>query len=276
MNAKQIESRFREIGARLKVREIPSRWRQGERQWFSPVDYAVDIQRDRHGEFFEFRLPTHLADVVETTVLQVEPKQRHLLLLVRKTEDEPKLDRFLCGHDEREWFVAAVPGGASSVRQAMDRLQPEPVREAIARHDVSSRKRYARKNRAFRRQGEWFFVPEPSLVVDEKLVLRNEPLRRGAGKPHLVEQLFRTGGEVVRVCAKHPNGITNDAYRALLKTNPKAAHWDWRVMRRNPGVYARGTVRHSDHATILLACWHRVLMNTESESRTMANVAFLD
>jgi hypothetical protein len=47
-------------------------------------------------------------------------------------------------------------------------------------------------------------------------------------------------------------------------------------MRRNPGVYARGTVRHSDHATITLPFWHRVIMNTETQSRTMANVAFLD
>ena len=63
---------------------------------------------------------------------------------------------------------------------------------------------------------------------------------------------------------------------ALLRVNPKAVRWGWRVMRRNPGVYARGTVRHSDHDTITLSFWHRVVMNTETQSRTMANVAFLD
>ena len=47
-------------------------------------------------------------------------------------------------------------------------------------------------------------------------------------------------------------------------------------MRRNPGVFARGKVSHSDHATITLPFWHRVLMNTETQSRTMANVAFQD
>jgi hypothetical protein len=97
-----------------------------------------------------------------------------LLLAVRKTGGQPTLDRFLCGHDEREWFVAAVPGGASSVRQAMDALQPQEVRAALTRNQVSPRKRYARKNRAFRRQGEWFIVPEPSVAVDERIVLRNE------------------------------------------------------------------------------------------------------
>jgi hypothetical protein len=272
MNANQIESKFAEMGARLKVREIPARLNR----WNSNADYAVDIQRDGKGEFFELRVPVHLRDDLEVSVMQSEPKQRHLLLFVRKPGDTPQLDRFLCGHDEREWFVAAVPGGASSVRQAMDALQPAGVRDALTRNHVSSRKRYARKNRAFRRQGEWFFVPEPAFVADEKLILRNEPLRRGAGKPHIVEQLFRTGGETVHVCRQHPNGILPKEYRELLRANPKAANWGWTVMRRNPGVYARGTVRHSDHATITLPFWHRVLMNTETESRTMANVAFLD
>jgi len=276
MNAKQIESRFSEMGARLKVREIPSRWTMGDRQWLDPLDYAVDIQRDRVGEFFELRVPTHLSDAVEATVLQCEPQQRHLLLLVRKTAEKPQLDRFLCGHDEREWFVAAVPGGASSVRQAMERLQPRLVRQAVARNNVSSRKRFARKNRAFRRQGEWFFVPEPSLVVNEKFVLRNEPLRRGAGKPHLVEQLHRAGGDLVHTCTKHPNGLNSEEYHEVMRVEPMAPYWGWQVMRRNASVYARGTVRHSDHATITLPCWHRVLMNTENRSRTMRHVAFLD
>ncbi len=47
-------------------------------------------------------------------------------------------------------------------------------------------------------------------------------------------------------------------------------------MKRNPKAYARGTVRHSDHKTITLPCWHEVLMNTENESRTMSKIAFLD
>src|SRR6058998_1133729 len=229
MNAKHIESRFAAMGARLKVREIASRWQMGNRKWIDPVNYAVDIRRDRDGEFFELRVPRHLSETVEATVLQSEPKQRHLLLLIRKTDDKPQLDRFLCGHDEREWFVAAVPGGASSVHQAMDALQPSVVRAALARGGVSSRKRYGRKNRAFRRQGEWFFVPEPSFVVNDTLVLRNEPLRRGAGKPHIVEQLYRSGGETVHVCGRHSNGVTPDEYRSILQRNPDAACWGWQV-----------------------------------------------
>jgi len=276
MNANQLENKFAAIGARMKVREVPSRWRQGDRSWVSPKDFAMDLRRDSNGQFFELRVPTHLSESLEISVMQAKPEERHLLLAVRNTAGEPQLDRFLCGHDEREWFVAAVPGGASSVRQAMDALQPESVRQALARSHVSSRKRYSRKNRAFRRQGEWFFVPESSLVVDEKLILRNEPLRRGAGKPHMVEELSRTGGETVHVCRRHPKGVTPKHYRSILQRTPDAARWGWQVMLRNPGVYARGTVRHSDHETIALPLWHRVVMNTETQSRTMARVAFLD
>src|SRR5258705_9110654 len=125
MNAKHIESRFAAMGARLKVREVSVRWDGSTR------NYAMDIRRDRHGAFFELRVPTHLSETVEATVLQSEPKQR-------KTDEKPQLDRFLCGHDERNWFVAAVPGAASSVRQAMDALQPKDVRDALARDRVSS------------------------------------------------------------------------------------------------------------------------------------------
>ena len=276
MNAIQLESKFAAMGARMKVREIPSRWRQGDRSWTEPRDFAMDLRRDNNGQFFELRVPTHLSASLEISVMQALPDQRHLLLAVRNTREKNQLDRFLCGHDEREWFVAAVPGGASSVRQAMDALQPQGVREALTRNPVSSRKRYSHKNRAFRRQGEWFFVPEPSLVVNEALILHNEPLRRGGGKPHMVDQLYRTGGETVYVTKRFPNGLTPPEYRAMLLNNPNAKRWGWREMRRNPGVYVRGAVRHSDHETITLSFWHRVLMNTETQSRTMSRVAFLD
>jgi len=276
MKAKHIESKFASMGARLKVREVPSRWQRRDQQWSDPKDYAVDIQRDGRGQFFELRVPTHLRESLDVSVMQTEPKQRHLLLMVRKLADQPRLDRFLCGHDEREWFVAAVPGGASSVRQAFEALQPNDVQEALSRTPVSSKKRFARKNRVFRRQGEWFFVPEPALKVADALILRNEPLRRGAGKPHFVDQLVRLGGQTVYVCGQHPNGVLEKQYRRILKANPQARQWAWRVMRRDPRVYARGSVRHSDHATIMLPFWHRVFMNTETQSQTMANVAFLD
>ena len=47
-------------------------------------------------------------------------------------------------------------------------------------------------------------------------------------------------------------------------------------MVRDPELYAKGSVRHPDHNTIVLPYWHRVLMNTEQRARAMRHVAFLD
>ena len=65
-------------------------------------------------------------------------------------------------------------------------------------------------------------------------------------------------------------------YKGILAGSPKANGWGWRTMRRNPGVYVKGRIRHADHATITLHGWHQVLMNTEGESKAMRNVASLD
>ena len=50
----------------------------------------------------------------------------------------------------------------------------------------------------------------------------------------------------------------------------------YRMMTRDPELFARGTVRHPDHATITLHGWHRVVMNTENRASAMRHVAFLD
>ena len=98
--------------------------------------------------------------------------------------------KYLCGHDERHWFVAGIPESApvGTVRQAKEALQPREVQNAVARRHVSGKARNRRKNAAFVRQGEWFFLPVADMTVDESLVLTNEPLRRGnGGKPHWAE-----------------------------------------------------------------------------------------
>src|SRR5262249_15114444 len=141
-------------------------------------DFAVDIQSDRRGQFFELRVPEQLRQSLDLEVLQADSRERHLLLFVRPAEGEA--GRFLCGHDEREWFVAVVPGGASSVAQAKDALKPRIVRARENELEIPTRLRDRRKNAAFRRQGEWFFVSAPSWGrdrINEKAVLHNEPLR---------------------------------------------------------------------------------------------------
>ena len=269
MDTTDLLTKFARIGARIKVADRPSR-----RSRVPMGVISLDIQADRNGEFFEVVSPGGSSP--EVAVLDVQPTDRHLLLMVREGGEKHK---FLCGHDERHWFVAAVPETApvGTVRQAKEALKPAEVQTAQASHGLRAEARNRRKNAAYRRQGEWFFLPVPSFSVDESLVLRDEPLRRGnGGKPHWVEFCYRTGGETVYVCTRHPNGVTTVQHQKILAANPKAKGWGWLAMRRNPGVYVRGSVRHADHKTIVLHGWHRVLMNTEGQSRAMRNVAFLD
>ena len=236
-------------------------------------EYSLDVQTDRRGEHFVLSVPPEQEDMLETSVLQARPAEKHLLLMVR---GEDRIDRFLCGHDEREWFVAAVPGAVSTVADAMESLKPAEVRRAQERAKLDGKERKRRKNRAFRRQGEWFFLPRPEVRLDDRVMLTWEPIARSGGKPHMVQFLVRTGGELRYVCQKHPDGVGAAAYQRLLQTNPKAKAWGWQVRRVNPGVFAKGEVRHPDHKTIVLHEWHEVLMNTEHQSHTMRNVAFID
>lgn len=268
MNSKTIAKQFAQMGARFRV----VRPGDGSRR-FSRSDYALDIVSDKWGQLFELQLSAEREAEFGIDVLQSDRHDRHLLMLVKTPSGN---DRYLCGHDEREWFVAAVPGGASSVVQAKLALLPPQVRDAADHAHLNQRQRTRRHNRAFIRQGEWFFVPAPGLYVEKSQILHNEPIRRGAGKPHMIAEVFRTGGDRVRVCSRHPNGISEREYQAIISRDPSAARWGWQVRYRDAGVYARGTVRHSDHATITLRDWHRVWMNTETTTRTMANVAFLD
>lgn len=92
----------------------------------------------------------------------------------------------------------------------------------------------------------------------------------------MVEYLYRSGGEVVYVCNKRPNGITQAQFNTLLSRTPDARNWSWQTLRRNPSVYVKGRIRHADHATIELHDWHQVLMNTETQAAAMRHVAFLD
>ena len=47
-----------------------------------------------------------------------------------------------------------------------------------------------------------------------------------------------------------------------------------RELRRDVGVHVRGRIRHPDHATITLHGWHRVVLNTEGQSRGHAELSW--
>jgi hypothetical protein len=271
MDKKLIEEKFRRVGARVRVTETPI------------GRLTVDVKRDGKGEYFDLKVARQTINGAGVWVdaIDVRPRERHLLLMAADDAGGAPAksggkQKFLCGHDERSWFVAAVPEKrpAANVREAFDALKPVDVQQALSRFKVRNRDRNLRRNEAFVRQGEWFFLPRPDVIVPDALVLRNEPIRRGNGKPHWVEFLSRTRGEVVYV-NREGEAMTDWQYQRRLKELPRLkGHWT--VQRRNMRVLAKGRVSHPDHKTIVLPCWHEVVMNTESQSVAMRWVAFID
>ena len=263
----QIVRGFIQMGARVKLDCVASRV-------IGSHSFRIDVERDNMGELFTIR---HANDV-RLQVLDVRENDRHLLLFAlgkRGKRMSEQRSFFLCGHDERAWFAAAVPESRSlaSVQDAKDALKPDAVWESMRKHDVPMEQRDRRWTKAFVRQGEWFFLPRPDLKVLPKNILANEPIQRGGGKPHLCAELFRIGGENVMVSDKYPNGITPFAYFYLPKEEQAGR---WRTMTRDALVYVRGAVSHPDHDTIHLPFWHEVVMNTEHQAASRRNLAFLD
>lgn len=269
-------AKFGQIGARAKVGDLQRSLASS--RGMGTQDIRLDVLKDGRGTFFDIRGGKD----VDFQVLDVQPQIRHLLLMARTPGKDPRQPdhkgKFLLGRDERDWFVAAVPDSVevsvSSVKTAMEALKPRVVRTEVARKRVASKKANKRKNDGFKRQGEWFFLSRPDLKVDPMLILKNEPLQRGRSKPHRAEFLYREGGTTVYVNRTYPNGLSKEAYARLLPEERKRGAF--RTMMRNPRVYVRGKIRHVDHHTLTLDCWHEVHPNTEAQAAAMKGVAFLD
>lgn len=265
MNA--IEKQFAKIGARVRVGNSRNPWRRRDEYALS-----IDVRRDKHGEYFDILKGNEVVLNIPHTL----PDARHLVL---SAKDNDGSHQFLCGHDERHWFVAAVPEStpASGVVSAMEALKPTEIALRQDRAKMKAKKRNKRHNEVFIRQGEWFFVPEPNFNPGKTPILAHEPLTRGRGsKPHMVDELVRFGGEQVYVSYLYPNGLPASEHNKLLKEDPEYRKVNANPMVKDPTVYVRGRIRHPDHKTIRLDGWHRVFMNTEAQSRAMRNVAFLD
>src|SRR5215468_3090486 len=146
MDIELLKRHFAGIGARVKVAEVKV-VRSGIVRM--RVDAGINIRADAQGEFFDIKIDSE--DPREYRVIDLRPEQRHLLLL-----SENDKAKFLCGFDERHWFVCAVPGaGVTNVRTAMDALQPPEVQQAVRRRVKRAKDRRRRHNEAFVRQGEW-------------------------------------------------------------------------------------------------------------------------
>ena len=271
-----LKEKFRKIGARVDIAFVESNRRRGFATITNPPA-SLNILNDKEGEFFQINIRRDVSDTIDLSVLEVLPKDKHLVLLARQIDEDGNViskNHFLCGQDERHFFVASV-GKVSTVVAAKESLKPNEILSQET--GLKKEKRHRRKTRVFKRQGEWFFLPA-DLRPDPVFIRRDELLVRNTGsKAHIAEFAYRTGGENVKVCREYPNGLTQEEYKTLIEDNPNAKFLHWRDMKRNASVYVKGKIRHADHATVTLNSWHRVLMNTESFSESVAvTVAFLD
>lgn len=266
-----IEKQFARIGARVKLNTLAS---ESERHWLTVgPPTSVSVQTDGKGEYFDLMVDLRQVNV---EVIDVQEKVRHLLLLARSVDGSRK-DKFVCGHGERWLFVAAIPdvAGVSGVRTALEALKPPEVLAAQRRVALRPDRRQTRRNAAFVRQGEWFFVPAPEFEPKREVIYRNEPLRRGGGKSHKAQELVRVRGVAVYWAARFPKGVTEEQRREYEVNNPNEKI-RWSPMRRYPDIYVRGRVSHADHKTIVLPNWHRAHLNMEGQSRAVAHGVFLD
>lgn len=253
MSTETIERRFAEMGARVSVRD-------------GGPNPSLNVLRDKKGEFFTITADPEAG----LHVVNIDAKDRHLLLVVGDGNDKSK---FLCGHDERHWFVAAIPESVPNVTtvvKAKEALQPVSLQNSIKK--IRKKSRLRRRNAAYARQGEWFFTPIPEFDPPSNLIHRNEPITRGRGKPHIVEFLVRDPGATVYVFGGRT--ISQEQFSMLSPSERKANPWSARTS--VAAAYAKGKVSHPDHATINLSCWHRIEMNTEQRARAMSHVSFID
>jgi hypothetical protein len=275
-----LERQFGYIGARARLERWAApagpRWvgkivgrKYVKTRWEPPKPVSsVDIRRDRRGEYFLLTLP----DSASSTVLNTDHRRRHLLLLVNHDGEK---SRYLCGHDERHWFAAAIPEdepGVVDVETALRALMPAWVRNRLDR--LRSRQRHRRRNPSYVRQGEWFFVPTPDLRPASITVRRREPLWRGRGKSHVMEFAHERGGTVVYRRRGSDEELTQTDFDAL----PQAVRSDptWHQFRRGMDLYAMGRITHPDHATVVLHGWHEVFVNTEWRAKARQHLRFLD
>lgn len=253
----EIIDKFEKIGASAKVRDLSD-------NRFNENDFEIDIVSVKGREMFDIAVKANSEN--DFQVLQIDKIGRHLLLKVNR-------QKFLCGHDERHWFVSEVLETASNINDAKEKMKPGNVLVSQVKRNVKSKNKNKRRNKSFLRQGEWFFIPSSETEFNENLILRKEPIRVGRSRPHIVDEIVRTGGETVYVSTEYPNGITEEEKEIEIKLNSAVLRIPFKTMRRNAGVFGRGKVRHPDHGTIELKGWHTISLSSEIRGR---NVAFLD
>ena len=226
MHTEVLERRFAAIGARLNVSR-PTDGRAAHRRSHGRAGRVLRRPLRR-------RRPRGRVEVVD-----VGRTDRHLLLLVRDGEEKSK---FLCGHDERHWFVAGDPRDRPRRQRCRDGEGSAAAAACTRRRSSGSGRRTAfrRRNAAYVRQGEWFFVPAPGLdAAEPRSCCATSRCRAAAARRTCSSSRIRRGGETVWVNSRHPSGISEPAYRAP-DARSSGGSGGWNALVRDPELFAKG------------------------------------
>lgn len=275
MERQIIEKKFEEIGARIKIQEPKNK------------QFSIDIKKDAKGEYFNLMVKKE----IDLMVLDAQKKDRHLVLMSKEdvfdrigNKKQEIKSKFLCGHDERNWFTCAIPESlrVTTVKQAKQALKPKELidienKEGLKEKNKHKRHRILKSGRKIHRQGEFMFIPDLNFTPSKNslaIIFKNEPMRGGGSHFHYAQFLYRKGGTQVYV---HGSDIlTQKEYEDHIKIAPNDKSL-FRSMMRDPVVYVKGKITHEEHKTIDLGdTWHKVLVNTESNARAKKSVIFLD
>lgn len=267
MSANHLITHFEKTGLPLEVLDRPMSFGGGAGDVVQ-IDVARPDRRVRRERFRIFtgardnRLQVAAADKkLRQLVLMVhEPRRRFETFIsnwrwsqrspppnvVRKVQNgwfvshftDDRKRHFLAGMDEQHLFIAQLPRAVTSVWAAHVLLKPDEVRNA--------------ERGAFEdtlRQGEWFFVslhPQDAVAVADAArgsiprIHRQKGIAEAAGvrrggRPHVADEVLVIDGR----------------------------------------IFVRGSVRHPDHATVVLRSWRRAIVNTESFSQP-EGIGFVD
>lgn len=244
-----------------------------------PAAFEISIITPRSGkEYFRLAVSEEIKEFVDVQVVHKDLDLRQLVLVARELNEHGYARRkqhFLCGHDERHWFVAAVTR-CTTVAEARSLLKPTAVH--VLEEKLNAKIRDSRKSDAFIRQGEWFFVPAPDAVIEECQIHKDEPIQRAGrrSKAHMAQFAARSGGTPVKVCHQHPKGLRPESYAKLIADNPEARKWNWVDRSLNPELFVKGRISHKDHGTLVLDGWHKVYLSREVDASngTILNAFF--
>jgi hypothetical protein len=184
---------------------------------------------------------------------------RGLLSVRRRTTNQKR--HMLMGLDERQLFIAQLPRGVSTVREAHVILKSGPVHFAEGQGVESVR------------QGEWFFLEASKYEIqhiEDGLTRNLLVLETNVPIGPFTDSAVRGRGRNVRQSRGNPH--TADEL-VVLPGIPVATNG---FPVRGREVFIRGRVRHIDHATVSFPHWRKVIRNAEPNQGQASGVGWYD